>query len=122
MYALYGATSGEVGRAKLSGAINQAILAIIPDSRYDAEYITQWLRKSKGFIVNTFLQGGQGNLSGEIVKSLEITMPKHAEQEKIGSFFRSLDDLITLHQRKQVEKTCRDQLSPDNDRMTKSTS
>ena len=40
-------------------------------------------------------------MSGEIVKSLEITMPKHAEQEKIGSFFRSLDDLITLHQRKQ---------------------
>ena len=31
LYALYGATSGEVSRAKLKGAINQAILAIIPN-------------------------------------------------------------------------------------------
>lgn len=30
LYALYGATSGEVGRARLKGAINQAILAIKP--------------------------------------------------------------------------------------------
>lgn len=30
LYALYGATSGEVGRARLEGAINQAILAIKP--------------------------------------------------------------------------------------------
>ncbi|MGE9842567.1 restriction endonuclease subunit S, partial [Selenomonas bovis] len=43
LYALYGATSGEVGRARLSGAINQAILAIKPNNGYDSEYITQWL-------------------------------------------------------------------------------
>lgn len=35
LYALYGATSGEVGRAKIKGAINQAILAIQPHQGYD---------------------------------------------------------------------------------------
>ena len=44
LYALYGATGGEVGRAKLNGAINQAILAVKPMVNYDAEFISQWLR------------------------------------------------------------------------------
>ena len=100
LYALYGATSGEVGRAKLRGAINQAILAIKPISDYDAEYIMQWLRNSKKSIINTYLQGGQGNLSGDIVKNLTISVPTKDEQTKIGAFFSKLDNLITLHQRK----------------------
>ena len=99
LYALYGATSGEVGRARLKGAINQAILAIIPIDNYDAEYLAQWLRKSKQRIVETFLQGGQGNLSGSIIKALIVDFPRYEEQKQIGSFFRNLDHLITLHQR-----------------------
>lgn len=100
LYALYGATSGEVGRAKINGAINQAILAITPHFGYDAEFIMQWLRKNKSYIVNKFLQGGQGNLSGTIVNNLNIKLPAYNEQKCIGEFFSSLDDLITLHQRK----------------------
>ncbi len=104
LYALYGATSGEVGRAKLKGAINQAILAIKPYAEYDAEFLTQWLRKSKRIITETYLQGGQGNLSGTIVKELIVEFPSLREQQQIGSFFRSLDNLITLHQRKLEEQ------------------
>lgn len=100
LYALYGATSGEVGRARLKGAINQAILAIRPNNNYDSEYILHWLRKSKSKIIDTYLQGGQGNLSGTIVKDLVMDFPKYAEQKEIGTFFRHLDHLITLHQRK----------------------
>ncbi len=103
LYALYGATSGEVGRAKLKGAINQAILAIRPIDNYDAEYLTQWLRKSKQRIVETYLQGGQGNLSGSIIKALIIDFPKYEEQKQIGVFSCHLDNLIALHQ-KELEK------------------
>ena len=99
LYALYGATSGEVGVAKINGAINQAILDIKPHERFDSYYIMQWLRKSKESIVGTYLQGGQGNLSGTIVTSLTIDCPEYNEQKRIGAFFTSLDDLITLHQR-----------------------
>lgn len=98
LYALYGATSGEVGRAKLVGAINQAVLAIIPKSNYDANYLKQWLRKSKNKIISTYLQGGQGNLSGTIVKDFIVDFASVEEQKKIGNFFESLDNLITLHQ------------------------
>ncbi len=100
LYALYGATSGEVGLARLDGAINQAILDIKPHENFDASFIMQWLRKSKSSIIGTYLQGGQGNLSGTIVTSLMVDCPNYAEQQKIGGFFSDLDNLITLHQRK----------------------
>ena len=97
---MYGATSGEVGRARLNGAINQAILALKPYAGYDYEFISQWLRKSKQSIIETYLQGGQGNLSGTIVKDLVVQFPTLPEQEVIGTYFANLDHLITLHQRK----------------------
>ena len=102
LYALYGATSGEVGRARLKGAINQAILAIKPHTEHDSEYLAQWLRKSKHSIIETYLQGGQGNLSGTIVKELSVDFPSLKEQQTIGDFFKQLDYLITLHQRKPI--------------------
>lgn len=100
LYALYGATSGEVGRSQVKGAINQAILAIIPKNGFDAEFIMQYLRKKKKEIISTYLQGGQGNLSGAIVKKLNIDLPKYVEQSQIGTFFQNLDKQITLEQQK----------------------
>ena len=100
LYALYGATSGEVSISKLKGAINQAILAIQPHQNYDGQFLMQWLRKSKENIIGTYLQGGQGNLSGNIVKELAIDVPTYKEQKEIGAYFHNLDHLITLHQRK----------------------
>lgn len=100
LYALYGATSGETGRSRINGAINQAILAILPHDGYDSEFLMQWLRKSKQNITDIYLQGGQGNLSGAIVKALEVNFPSLAEQWQIGNYFQSIDKLITLHQRK----------------------
>lgn len=100
LYALYGATSGEVSISKLKGAINQAILAIQPHDGYNQQFLMQWLRKSKDNIVGTYLQGGQGNLSGNIIKELIVNVPTYDEQNKIGEYFEQLDNLITLHQRK----------------------
>lgn len=100
LYALYGATSGEVSRAKLDGAINQAILAIIPNDDINANFLVEWFRKEKDKITDTYLQGGQGNLSAQIIKELEVTIPSYDEQNKIGLYFEQLNNLITLHQRK----------------------
>ncbi|MFM0779337.1 restriction endonuclease subunit S [Streptococcus suis] len=99
LYALYGATSGEVGLSRLDGAINQAILAILPNDDLTTEFLMYWLRREKSIIVEKYLQGGQGNLSAGIVKQLAPTFPTLPEQEAIGSFFSDLDQLITLHQR-----------------------
>lgn len=100
LYALYGATSGEISRAKLDGAINQAILAIIPNDDINANFLVEWFRKEKDKITDTYLQGGQGNLSAQIIKELEVTIPSYDEQNKIGLYFEQLNTLITLHQQK----------------------
>ncbi|PQE97065.1 restriction endonuclease subunit S [Enterococcus faecium] len=34
------------------------------------------------------------------MKKFEVTIPEHVEQQKIGSFFKTFDDTIALHQRK----------------------
>ena len=100
LYALYGATSGEVGISNINGAINQAILAIKPYKQFGSYFIVQWLKLQKQQILDKYLQGGQGNLSGSIIKNLDIPFPTFEEQTKIGNFFKQLDDTIALHQRK----------------------
>ena len=99
LYALYGATSGEVGISKINGAINQAILAIKPYDAYNSKFIEQWLKNQKKNIIDKYLQGGQGNLSAAIVKKLLIPFPSLPEQKAIGDFFQTLDRSIALHQR-----------------------
>nr|WP_262338732.1 restriction endonuclease subunit S [Lactiplantibacillus plantarum] len=42
----------------------------------------------------------QPALSMENVRKFQLLMPDYQEQEKIGSFFKQLDDTIALHQRK----------------------
>ena len=97
LYALYGATSGEVAISQINGAINQAILAIKPKSGYSSEFIMNYLKKEKDNILEKYLQGGQGNLSAAIVKSIELSLPSQEEQYAIGSLFRNLDELIASY-------------------------
>ena len=97
LYALYGATSGEVAISQINGAINQAILAIKPKPGYSSEFIMNYLKKEKDNILEKYLQGGQGNLSAAIVKSIELSLPNLAEQSAIGSLFRTFDDLLSSY-------------------------
>lgn len=92
LFALYGANSGEVAISKLSGVINQAILCI--KSEHSHDFIFQNLSYRKSWIINTYIQGGQGNLSGAIVKSIPISLPELLEQQKIANSLSSLDNLI----------------------------
>jgi type I restriction enzyme S subunit len=99
LLAIYGATSGEVAISKISGAINQAIICIRPEqNRY---FLLSWIKRNKEKILITYLQGGQGNLSGEIVKSFEIYAPTFPEQQKIASFLTAVDRRIELLKQKK---------------------
>ena len=53
------------------------------------------------------------------VESMKIYLPSLLEQEQIGGFFKQLDDLITLHQRKfekltNVKKSMLEKMFPQN--------
>lgn len=98
LVALYGANSGDVALARIDGAINQAILCL--KSKESNSFIYQFLSFKKEWIVATYLQGGQGNLSGEIVKSIAIGFPSPAEQQRIATCLSSLDALIAAETQK----------------------
>ena len=98
LYALYGATSGQVAISQMNGAINQAILCIRPDAnRY---FIYSKLAADKNTILETYLQGGQGNLSADIIKKLAIATPSKPEQEKIADFLTAVDERIAVGEKK----------------------
>lgn len=100
-------TLGRVSVVKpsiLPANTNQA-LAIIRTNKGYIPYLTTVL---KGPAVEDFIRknptiGAQPNLSLEQVNNLDISYPEYDEQVKIGDYFESLDNLITLHQRKCEE-------------------
>ena len=91
--ALYGATSGEVDISKIDGAINQAVLCIRP-THINRIFLKYLLEDSKDDILNTYLQGGQGNLSAEIIKNLVFDIPDGQSQLKVIDFLSVIDKRI----------------------------
>lgn len=98
LYALYGANSGDCAISKIEGAINQAILCIRTDA-FDIPYLLAVLELNRPYYTDVYLQGGQGNLSAEIVKSYMIAVPPISEQRKIAEVLGVWDEAISMQSR-----------------------
>ena len=90
-----------VNKSILPANTNQA-LAIIRGYDFDTNFLITSLA---GNVVKEYIQrnptvGAQPNLSLEQVGNLLVNTPNAEEQQKIGAFFKSIDDTIALHQRK----------------------
>lgn len=101
LIALYGATAGVTALTRIRAAINQAVLAVIPYSDsflflfYKLSYLKDW-------IIKTYTQGGQPNLSGEIVKSIEISVPEKTEQIAIAEILSDMDaEIAAIESRRE---------------------
>ena len=93
LLALYGATAGTPAITMISGAINQAVLCI--ECLCDVYYLFYWLECNKEYVINTYTQGGQPNLSGNIVKDIVVNLPPQVEQRAIATLLTTLDDELT---------------------------
>ena len=79
---------------------------------------SSWYRR----FIELFVAGGNGaigNLNKNDLDNQDIAIPSEKEQKKIGSFFRQLDNLITLHQRKldklhKVKRSLLERMFPRN--------
>ena len=101
LYAMYGATSGEVAISKITGAINQAVLAIILNENHNKMFLYYYLFNNKNRILHKYLQGGQGNLSANIIKNINVKISQNSRESiKISEFISSIDNTITLHKHK----------------------
>ena len=90
-----------VNKSILPANTNQA-LAIIRGYDFDTNFLITSLAGNvvKEYIRRNPTVGAQPNLSLEQVGDLLVNTPNAEEQQKIGSFFKQLDDTIALHQRK----------------------
>ena len=100
LLAMYGATSGDIAVSKIKGAINQAILCI--RTKQNKKFIESVWNKHVSKNLRKYLQGGQGNLSADIVKGISFFFPTLKEQEKIANLVYLLDERIAT-QNKIIE-------------------
>lgn len=99
LIALYGATAGVCAITRISAAINQAVLAIVP-AEHNSEYLFYWFTRHKEVIIETYTQGGQPNLSGDIVRSIKLAFPPVNEQTAIATILSDMDaEIQALEQR-----------------------
>lgn len=81
------------------------------DFTFDVFQKVDWKKKDEST--------GVPSLSKIAINETSISTPSKLEQERIGSFFRNLDTIITLHQRKyeklvNIKKSMLDKMFPQN--------
>ncbi|GFH40591.1 restriction endonuclease subunit S [Lactococcus insecticola] len=105
LFARTGASVGKTYRYKDSdGKVYYAGFLIKASIKpeYDSEFVFQntFTDRYSKFIQITSQRSGQPGVNAEEYGTFQISVPSFDEQSKIGTFFKQLDDLITLQQRK----------------------
>jgi len=82
--------------------INSGMLILRTDKLNSPSFIAQFLKSPWGIKQIKLISFGsaQPQLTKKDIKNFKIILPKMEEQQKIGSFFKQLDDTMALHQRK----------------------
>ena len=90
------APAGAMGKTAYNAVIGRGVAAIKGN-----EFIYQLLVKmdADGFWKTLSCGSTFESLNSDNIKNAEVKTPTIAEQIKIGSYFKQLDNLITLHQR-----------------------
>ncbi|MGR7921566.1 restriction endonuclease subunit S [Zobellella denitrificans] len=97
LMAMYGQgkTRGQVAKLGIEASTNQACAAIILKSGYNVDYYYQFLISQYENVREMANSGGQENLSGGIVKSIQVPVPPLPEQNKIAQILSAWDKAIT---------------------------
>ena len=84
-----------------NGATNQGFQSIIPiQNVLDTYFLFSMTNQLKRYGEITGAGSTFVEVSGKQMAKMELMLPSYNEQQQIGAFFKNLDDLITLHQRK----------------------
>ena len=96
-----GSTIGKVAQTSQESTTNQQINAVEPYDNFDDDFIFTSLENISGSIKAIASNQAVPIVNKTTFGETEIKVPSElAEQQKIGAYFRNLDHLITLHQRK----------------------
>jgi type I restriction enzyme S subunit len=99
-------TRGNCAVLGIDTTLNQSCMAIYPNQQLlDSLFLFQWYMKNGEEYGIKYTQGTkQQSYNATLINKLKINTPIKEEQQKIGEFFKQLDQMITLEQR-NLEKT-----------------
>jgi type I restriction enzyme S subunit len=115
-----GKTRGTVAINHIPLTTNQSIAAIMPDDSIDSDFLFQNLESRYNEIrLLSSADGLRGGLNKQMLSELLIPCTSSIEQQKIGAYFKELDNLITLHQREydktlNIKKAMLEKMFPKN--------
>jgi len=98
---------GAVGNSEYDGIVSPAYTVLVPTAQANGKFFMELFKKES--TLKIFQRWSQGltsdtwNLKYPVLSSIEFYIPLIEEQTKIAEYFKSLDHLITLHQRKCQE-------------------
>lgn len=95
-------TIGNLAWYKYENLMLGKSVAYIEVSDYNKKFIYAYLQTSnvRHFFMNNLTGTTIKNLGLKSIRATPLSVPKKAEQQKIGQFFKELDSLIELNQRK----------------------
>ena len=101
LMAMYGQgkTRGQVAKLGIEASTNQACAALQLHEGFDVDYYYQYLISQYENIRELANSGGQQNLSGGIVKGINIPIPPLLEQQKIAKILSTWDNAISTIER-----------------------
>lgn len=100
LFVSIGSTIGKVGQADRDLITNQQINSIIPSNNYDDNFVYSILLGKSAKIKQLAATQAVPIINKTEFGKTIINVPSFEEQIKIGTFFKQLDDIIALHQRK----------------------
>ena len=95
---------GAVGNSEYDGIVSPAYTVLVPTAQANGKFFMELFKKES--TLKIFQRWSQGltsdtwNLKYPVLSSIEFYVPSIEEQTKIAENFKSLDNLITLYQRK----------------------
>ncbi|WP_333494149.1 restriction endonuclease subunit S [Amedibacterium intestinale] len=81
--------------------LNQRVALLRNNSSVDIKYLFSYINAHQIYFKKQGAGSSQLNISRGSVENFEVLLPHKDEQKKIGKYLSSIDNLITLHQRKK---------------------
>ena len=99
--------------------LNQRVALLRPNGTINPRFLFTCINAGQNYFKMNGAGSSQLNISREVVEKFEPFVPKKEEQQKISTIFESLDNLITLHQRKcdkliELKKSLLEKMFPQN--------
>ncbi|MCL2235437.1 MAG: restriction endonuclease subunit S [Defluviitaleaceae bacterium] len=100
LLAMYGATIGACSILKIDATTNQACAALLPTDKYSPQFLYYYFASIKPKLIGLGVGGAQPNISGTIIKSLQIPLPPVDVQKKIAD---ALDRASALIEKRKAQ-------------------